>query len=100
MKAIVIASGQAQKAAEMITGRDTAREYAKNTTAGWGDCRHGLWYNGERMLKRVADWMEKISAGSMLIGMFQLKWEAITIGALAFGVVLYMQWREKRCIQQ
>ena len=26
MKAIVIASGQAQKAAEMITGRDTARE--------------------------------------------------------------------------
>ena len=43
------------------------------------------------MLKRVADWMEKISAGSMLIGMFQLKWEAITIGALAFGGMLYLQ---------
>ena len=51
------------------------------------------------MLKRIADWMEKFSAGSMLIGVFQINFYAITLGVIALGVVLglqrYLQRREK-----
>ena len=51
------------------------------------------------MFKRVADWLEKISAGSMLVGLFQTNFYAITIGLLTFGAILglqiYLQRREK-----
>ena len=43
------------------------------------------------MLKRVADWLEKFSAGSMLIGWYQDNIQAITIGMVVFGVMLFIQ---------
>jgi len=45
------------------------------------------------VLKRIADWLEKISAGSMLIGLFQGNFYAAAIGALALLAVLYLQWK-------
>jgi len=47
------------------------------------------------MLKRISDWLEKISAGSMLIGLFQGKVYAIALGLLVFFIVLYIQRRQK-----
>jgi len=47
-------------------------------------------------MKRIADWLEKISAGAMLIGLFQNNlWAvAIGIGALVGSVYMTrrMQW--------
>ena len=47
------------------------------------------------MLKRGADWLEKISAGSMLIGIFQGDLIATVFGLLTFCGSLYLQWGKK-----
>ena len=39
------------------------------------------------MLKRVADWLEKISAGSMLIGLYQGNNYAVLFGFFTNGVI-------------
>ena len=48
------------------------------------------------MLKSTGDWLEKISAGSMLVGLFQGRNEAIAVGLVVFGVMLYIRWRLKK----
>ena len=45
------------------------------------------------MLKRIADWLEKMSAGSMLIGLFQGNATAILFGLCLFGAILLIQRR-------
>lgn len=45
------------------------------------------------MVKRIADWLEKMSAGAMLIGAFQDKIEAVIFGAVLIVVSLYLTWR-------
>jgi hypothetical protein len=48
------------------------------------------------MLKRIADWLEKISAGSMLIGLYQGNNYAILFGFLLVFVSLVLEWRMKK----
>jgi hypothetical protein len=48
------------------------------------------------MLKRVADWLEKISAGSMLIGLYQDSDYAAIFGFLMIVVALTLEWRIQR----
>ena len=45
------------------------------------------------MLKRIADWLEKISAGSMLIGLYQENAVAILFGLLLFVAIVIIQRR-------
>jgi hypothetical protein len=49
----------------------------------------------EPILKRIADWLEKISAGSMLIGLYQGNDFAIIFGLSLFGTILLIQRRVK-----
>ncbi len=44
-------------------------------------------------MKRIADWLEKISAGSMLIGLYQNNLWAIAIGVGALAGSIYMTRR-------
>ncbi|MDR2574585.1 MAG: hypothetical protein LBC94_09660, partial [Desulfovibrio sp.] len=48
---------------------------------------------GGDMVKRIADWLEKISAGSMLIGLYQGNAVATLFGLALFCVVLVLQRR-------
>jgi hypothetical protein len=48
------------------------------------------------MLKRIADWLEKISAGSMLIGLYQGNNYAIFFGFLLVLVALVIEWRMQK----
>ena len=49
------------------------------------------------MLKRVADWMEKISAGSLLVGLYQDEFYAVAIGTTAFcGMLLLQGYLQRR----
>ena len=45
------------------------------------------------MLKRIADWLEKISAGSMLIGLYQGNNYTVLFGFFLIVVALYLEWR-------
>ena len=47
----------------------------------------------EARMKRIADWLEKISAGAMLIGLFQNNLWAIAIGIGALAGSIYMTRR-------
>jgi hypothetical protein len=49
-----------------------------------------------RILKRIADWLEKVSAGSMLIGLYQGSDFATLFGLALFGTVLVIQRRLKQ----
>ncbi|WP_297219864.1 hypothetical protein [uncultured Desulfovibrio sp.] len=56
------------------------------------------WSNGYRErkddnMKRIADWLEKISAGSMLIGLFQNNLWAIAVGIGALVGSVYISRR-------
>ncbi len=44
-------------------------------------------------MKRIADWLEKISAGAMLIGLFQNNLWAVAIGIGALAGSIYMTRR-------
>lgn len=44
-------------------------------------------------MKRIADWLEKISAGSMLIGLFQNNLWAIAVGIGALVGSVYLSRR-------
>jgi hypothetical protein len=55
--------------------------------------RGGYPATGGGMLKRIADWLEKISAGSMLIGLYQGNNYAICFGFLLVLVALTIEWR-------
>ena len=44
-------------------------------------------------MKRIADWLEKISAGSMLIGLYQNNLWAISIGVGTLAGSIYMTRR-------
>ena len=46
-------------------------------------------------MKRVADWLEKISAGSMLIGLYKDNGWALVIGIGALIGCLYLTRRQK-----
>lgn len=46
-------------------------------------------------MKRVSDWLEKISAGSILIGLFQDSLAAIFIGIITLAASLYLDRRSK-----
>jgi hypothetical protein len=48
------------------------------------------------MVKRVTDWLEKISAGSMLIGLYQGSNYAIILGFVLIFVALTFEWRIKK----
>ena len=43
------------------------------------------------MFKRVVDWMEKFSVGSLLVGLFQNKEPAVVIGIVALSVMIGLQ---------
>ena len=43
------------------------------------------------MLKRIVDWAEKISAGSMLIGIFQDRPGAVIFGLIVFILALRLE---------
>ena len=45
------------------------------------------------MMKRVADWLEKISAGSMLVGLYQGNNYAVIFGFCLIIIALYLEWR-------
>ena len=45
------------------------------------------------MIKRIADWLEKMSAGSMLVGMFQNSTYAIAVGLVSISICLYITRR-------
>lgn len=44
-------------------------------------------------MKRIADWLEKVSAGSFLIGLFQNNNWALALGIGALAASLYMSRR-------
>ena len=46
-------------------------------------------------LKRIVDWLEKISAGSMLIGIFQDRPSAVIFGLVIFVLALKLERRMK-----
>jgi hypothetical protein len=58
--------------------------------------RSCYFIHGGDMLKRVADWLEKISAGSMLIGLYQGNNYAVLFGFFLIIVALYLEWRIKQ----
>ena len=43
------------------------------------------------MVKRIVDWSEKISAGSMLIGIFQDRPGAVIFGLIIFVLALKLE---------
>jgi hypothetical protein len=45
--------------------------------------------------KRIADWLEKASVASFAIGVFQWRWEGITLSAL-LAIVSYSLTDEER----
>ena len=47
--------------------------------------------DGGKMTKRMLDWLEKISAGSMLIGFFQGSNEALILGLLTFCATIIIE---------
>jgi uncharacterized membrane protein YuzA (DUF378 family) len=53
------------------------------------------------MLKRISDYLEKLSVGSMVVGMFQYNMTAIVVGLSAIIVSLFftklLQKRESKC---
>jgi len=48
------------------------------------------------MIKRLADWLEKVAAGAFLIGLFQGKNLAIVFGLWALGVSMVLTWGIER----
>jgi hypothetical protein len=48
------------------------------------------------MIKRVADFSEKIAAGSFLIGLFQDQTLAVVLGLLTFAISLALTWGLER----
>lgn len=48
------------------------------------------------MVKRTADWLEKISAGAMLIGIFQDNTPATIVGLAFFGFSEFLTWRMEK----
>jgi hypothetical protein len=60
---------------------------------GGGGC---YLLTGGGMLKRVADWLEKMSAGSMLIGLYQGDNYATIFGFCLIVTALFLEWRMKK----
>ena len=48
------------------------------------------------MVKRLADWLEKISVGSLLIGIFQSSWSGIIVAVASVTLCFYITWLERR----
>jgi hypothetical protein len=48
------------------------------------------------MIKRLADFSEKIAAGSFLIGLFQDQNLAVSLGLLALAASLALTWDDRR----
>lgn len=48
------------------------------------------------MVKRIADWLEKMSAGCIVAGIFQERWPGLALGALFMAYSLYLTWRQKQ----
>ena len=45
------------------------------------------------MIKRLADWLEKMSVAAFAVGIFQARDEAITLGIGTFAVSMMISWR-------
>ena len=45
------------------------------------------------MVKRIADILEKFAVGSMLIGLYQLKWPAVALGIVGLLACLHVTRR-------
>jgi len=50
---------------------------------------------GKDMRKRIADWMEKMSAGCLVASFIQGYWPGTVVGAIFLGGCLYLTWRMK-----
>lgn len=59
----------------------------------WTKIAKMLIFEAETRMKRIADWLEKISAGSILIGLYQNNLWAIAIGLGALAGSIYMTRR-------
>ena len=51
------------------------------------------------MIKRMADLLEKVAAGSFLIGLYQGNDKAIALGLWALGVCMVLTWILERRIK-
>ena len=56
-------------------------------------CRETGYHVLEGCMKRIADWLEKISAGSILIGLYQNNLWAIAIGLGTLAGSVYISRR-------
>ena len=45
------------------------------------------------MIKRLTDWMEKMSVASLAVGLFQLQVWAILIGIVTFGACMVLTFK-------
>lgn len=48
------------------------------------------------MRKRIADWMEKISVGSLLVGIYQEKTMGLVVAGSALAICLTLTWMEAK----
>ena len=48
------------------------------------------------MTKRLLDWLEKISAGSLLVGMYQNNLAAMFIGIITLTIILAATTKEQK----
>ena len=46
------------------------------------------------MVKRIADWLEKMSVAAMAVGIFQGVWYGILLGVACFMASLYLTKKE------
>ncbi|MDO5484129.1 MAG: hypothetical protein Q4F27_04395 [Desulfovibrionaceae bacterium] len=48
------------------------------------------------MIKRLADWLEKMSVAALAVGIFQQKMEGVVIAVLAFGWCIWLTKRMEK----
>ena len=48
------------------------------------------------VIKRIADWLEKMSAGCIVAGIFQERWPGLALGVLFMAYSLYLTRRQKQ----